>query len=118
MFIWQTPHFLALAMKNKDEYKRAGIPMLPAVHGFEITKRQIVIYIACLLPLPFYLGSLGSIFIIIASVLNAGWLILGISGFFIKNDLKWANMIFIYSLNYLLIIFLSMIALTVSLPFS
>ncbi len=38
MFIWQIPHFLALAMKRVDEYRNAGIPMLPVVHGFEITK--------------------------------------------------------------------------------
>ncbi len=53
MFIWQIPHFLALAMKRVDEYRNAGIPMLPVVHGFEITKRQIMIWTVCLLPLPF-----------------------------------------------------------------
>jgi protoheme IX farnesyltransferase len=61
-------------MKKRDEYKRAGIPMLPAVYGFNMTKRQIVVYIACLLPLPFYLGSLGSAFIVIASLQNAAWI--------------------------------------------
>ncbi|MFC4556983.1 heme o synthase [Virgibacillus kekensis] len=118
MFIWQTPHFLALAMKKAKEYKAAGIPMLPVVHGFEITKRQIVVYIACLLPLPFYLAPLGTTFLVIATLLNVGWLIMGISGFFMKNDLKWANMIFIYSLNYLTIIFLMMVVVTLELPLS
>src|SRR5699024_11810989 len=51
MFIWQTPHFLSLAMRRCEEYKEAGIPMLPAVHGFDMTKRQITIYIICFLPL-------------------------------------------------------------------
>ena len=82
MFIWQTPHFLALAMKNCKEYKAAGIPMLPVVHGFEFTKRQIVVYIACLLPLPFFLGELGITFLIIATTLNVAWLLIGFSGFF------------------------------------
>ncbi|ALX50501.1 heme o synthase [Lentibacillus amyloliquefaciens] len=118
MFIWQTPHFLALAMKKTEEYKAASIPMLPAVHGFEITKRQIVVYIACLLPLPFFMASLGTTFIIIATLLNVGWLALGMSGFFTKNDLKWANRIFIYSLNYLTILFLMMVLVTLELPFS
>lgn len=112
MFIWQTPHFLALAMKKTKEYKAAGVPMLPVVHGFEFTKRQIVIYIACLLPLPFYLASLGTVFVVIATLLNVGWLILGIRGFFMKNDLKWANRIFIYSLNYLTILFVLMVIVT------
>lgn len=112
MFIWQTPHFLALAMKKKNDYEAAGIPMLPVVHGFAFTKRQIVIYIACLLPLPFLLTSLGTTFITIATLLNIGWLAFGLSGFFMKDDLKWAKMIFIYSLNYLTILFLMMVVVT------
>ncbi|MBP1968228.1 protoheme IX farnesyltransferase [Virgibacillus natechei] len=112
MFIWQTPHFLALAMKKTKEYKAAGIPMLPAVHGFGFTKRQIIVYIACLLPLPFFLAPLGTTFLVIATLLNVGWLIIGIRGFFAKNDLKWANTIFVYSINYLTILFLMMVVVT------
>jgi heme o synthase len=113
MFVWQTPHFLALAMKKTDDYREAGIPMLPVVYGFNFTKRQIVIYIACLLPLPLLLiPSLGITFAVIATLLNLGWLVLGFKGFFMKDDLKWANWIFIYSLNYLIILFPLMIIVT------
>ncbi|GAA0446036.1 protoheme IX farnesyltransferase [Lentibacillus halophilus] len=117
MFIWQTPHFLALAMKKTKEYKAAGVPMLPAVHGFAMTKRQIAIYVAFLLPLPFLMGELGPVFIVIATLLNIGWLAVSFSGFVMKNDLKWANMIFIYSLNYLTILFLLMVGVTFEFPF-
>ena len=113
MFIWQTPHFLALAIKNCKEYKAAGIPMLPVVHGFEFTKRQIVVYIACLLPLPFFLYELGVTFLIIATLLNIGWLAIGFRGLFIKDVMKWANQVFFYSLGYLVIIFLTMIIVVV-----
>lgn len=113
MFIWQTPHFLALAIKNCKEYKAAGIPMLPVVHGFEFTKRQIVVYIACLLPLPFFLYELGVTFLIIATLLNIGWLVIGFRGLFIKDVMKWANQVFFYSLGYLVIIFLTMIIVVV-----
>lgn len=112
MFVWQTPHFLALAMKKTEDYREAGIPMLPVVHGFEFTKRQIVIYIACLLPLPFMLASLGTTFVVIATLLNIGWLVLGFRGFFMKEDLKWASWMFVYSLNYLIILFPLMIIVT------
>ncbi|WP_067728240.1 heme o synthase [Oceanobacillus damuensis] len=113
MFVWQTPHFLALAMKKTEDYREAGVPMLPVVYGFEFTKRQIVVYIACLLPLPILLApSLGITFAVIATLLNLGWLVLGFRGFFVKDDLKWANMIFIYSLNYLIILFPLMIIVT------
>ncbi|MFQ3545879.1 heme o synthase [Halobacillus rhizosphaerae] len=117
MFIWQTPHFLALAMKKRDEYKEAGIPMLPVVHGFKMTKRQIVVYVACLLPLPIYLASLGKVFLIVAFLLSFGWLILGLAGFFMKNDYKWATWMFVYSLNYMTIIFLAMVLVTLPFPF-
>lgn len=109
MFLWQPPHFLALAMKRCEEYRAAGIPMLPVVHGFAMTKRQIVVWVACLLPLPFYLFSLGIPFLVIATLLNVGWLALGLYGFKMKDDLKWAKWMFIYSLNYLTILFVTMV---------
>ena len=112
MFIWQTPHFLALAMKKTKEYKAAGVPMLPVVHGFEFTKRQIIIYVACLMPLPFLLTSIGTTFVVVTTILNIGWLILAFSGMFTKSDLKWANKIFVYSLNYLVIVFSLMVIVT------
>jgi len=112
MFIWQPPHFLALAMKRCEEYRAAGIPMLPVVHGFAVTKRQMVVWVALLFPLPFYLFDLGIPFIILASILNIGWLILGLYGFKMKDDLKWANWMFIYSLNYLTIMFVAMVIVT------
>lgn len=109
MFLWQPPHFLALAMKRCEEYRAAGIPMLPVVHGFAMTKRQIMVWISCLLPLPFYLFSLGTPFLIVATLLNVGWLALGFYGFKIKDDLKWAKWMFVYSLNYLTILFVTMV---------
>ncbi|MFD2925388.1 heme o synthase [Halobacillus naozhouensis] len=117
MFIWQTPHFLALAMKKKEDYKAAGIPMLPVVHGFKMTKRQVVVYVACLLPLPIYLVSLGSIFLTVAFALSIGWLILGLVGFLMKDDYKWAKWMFVYSLNYLTILFLTMVLVTLPVSF-
>ncbi|MBO9130301.1 heme o synthase [Bacillus sp. 165] len=112
MFIWQIPHFLALAMKRVEEYRNAGIPMLPVVHGFEMTKRQIIVWVACLLPLPFYLHSLGTTFMVLATVLNVGWLIMGLAGLRTKDDIKWSVRMFVYSLNYLTILFVAMIVVT------
>lgn len=112
LFIWQMPHTFAIAMKKVEDYKAANVAMLPVVYGFKMTKRQIAVYVACLLPMPFYLYSLGTTFIIIATVLNIGFLALSIAGFFVKNDLKWANAVFLYSVNYLTILFLMMIIVT------
>ncbi|MHC0036230.1 heme o synthase [Pseudoneobacillus sp. C159] len=115
LFIFQMPHTFAIAMKKHDEYKAAKVAMLPVVHGFELTKRQMVVYIACLLPLPFYLGSLGLTFVVIATLLNVGWLVVSIISLFSKNDMKWAQVHFLYSVNYITIIFVMMIIVT--LPF-
>lgn len=112
MFIWQPPHFYALAMKRCEEYRAANIPMLPVVKGFEVTKRHIVIWVACLLPLPFFLLPLGIAFFIIATLFNIGWLAIGLYGFKMKDDIKWARMMFVYSLNYLTILFVAMVIVT------
>lgn len=113
VFIWQTPHVFAIAMKRCDDYKRASIPMYPVVYGFDMAKRQMMIWIACLLPLPFYLYFLGLPFIILATILNIGWLYLGFKGFKNKNYFKWANQMFLYSVNYLTILFVAMVVMTI-----
>lgn len=109
MFAWQPPHFYALAMRRTEEYRAANIPMLPVIKGFNRTKVSMLIWILVLCPLPFLLAELGTGFLIVASTLNAGWLILAILGFFAKDDLKWATKMFIYSLNHMTILFVSMI---------
>ncbi|WLR43657.1 heme o synthase [Bacillus carboniphilus] len=112
MFFWQPPHFLALAMKRVEEYRAAGIPMLPVVYGFAVTKRMMTIWVICLLPLPFYLFSLGTGFIVLATILNIGWIVLALSGFKTKDDIKWSQRMFVYSLNYLTILFVAMVIFT------
>lgn len=112
MFLWQPPHFYALAMRRVEEYRAAGIPMLPVVKGFKTTKKHILIWVAALLPTPLLLTSLGIPFLILATVLNIGWLVLGIYGYKIKDDIKWAKLMFVYSLQYLTIIFVAMVIVT------
>lgn len=112
IFIWQIPHTFAIAIKKFDEYKAAGVAMLPVVHGIAITKRQMLIYIICLLPLPFLLYPLGTVFIVVSSLLTIGWIVLSMRGFFIKDNWKWAHMNFLYSVNYLNILFILMVILT------
>lgn len=112
LFIFQMPHTFAIAMKKHKEYEAAKVAMLPVVYGFEMTKRQMVIYIACLLPLPFFLASLGTVFMVIATLINLGWLAVSISGFFTKDDMKWAQVNFLYSVNYITILFVMMVIVT------
>jgi heme o synthase len=112
MFLWQPPHFYALAMRRVEEYRAAGIPMLPVVKGFKTTRNHINIWIVGLLPLPFLLTSLGVTFVVLASILNIGWLALGIYGYKMKDDIRWAKLMFVYSLQYLTIMFVAMVIVT------
>lgn len=113
MFAWQPPHFYALAMRRTEEYRAASIPMLPVVKGFKRTKISILGWILLLFPLPFLLKELGIGFILLATVLNIGWLILSVRGFKAKDDMKWATGMFVYSINYMTILFVSMIIFSI-----
>ncbi|MCI3987845.1 protoheme IX farnesyltransferase, partial [Bacillus vallismortis] len=79
------------------------------VYGFEVTKRQIIVWVACLMPLPIFLGSLGLPIVILGLLLNIGWLNLGLMGLRTKNIMKCATQMFIYSLNYITIYYVAMV---------
>lgn len=113
MFIWQPAHFYALAIKRSEEYALAGIPMLPSVKGFKRTRLSMLFWVMLLLPTPFFMQELGMVFMVLASVLNLGWLLLAISGFRsnVKEN-KWAMTMFVYSLNYLMIFFVMIVVVT------
>lgn len=112
MFLWQPPHFLALAMKRVKEYRAAGIPMLPVVAGFAVTKRQIYTYIAALFAVSLLLYSLGPVYLLGSGLLGLGWLGMGLFAKRFKDNVVWARMMFVYSLNYLTVLFLLMIVVT------
>jgi protoheme IX farnesyltransferase len=78
LFLWQFPHFLAIAWMYRDQYKKAGILMLPVVEPEgRITARQIVIFAAMLLPVslgPFFFGFAGVYYLIGAFALGVWFL--------------------------------------------
>lgn len=113
IFCWQPIHFYALAIKRKDEYSLANIPMLPSVKGFKRTRVSMFLWLVFLLPLPFLLSSLGTTFIVLATLLNLGWLYLGLTSFKKNSDqTKWATKMFIYSLNYLVVFFVLVVVVS------
>jgi protoheme IX farnesyltransferase len=62
VFIWTPPHFWSLALWANDDYRRAGVPMLPVVAGAKETRRQILLYTIVLIPLtmvPYLMGFSG-----------------------------------------------------------
>ena len=73
IFIWTPPHFWSLALWANDDYRRAGVPMLPVVAGAKETRRQILLYTFILVPLtlvPYLIGYSGLPFGITAGLLG------------------------------------------------
>jgi protoheme IX farnesyltransferase len=74
IFLWTPPHFWALALYRTEDYRRAGLPMLPVTHGPEFTRLQVLLYTLVLFAstlLPFIIGMSGLIYLASAVVLGA-----------------------------------------------
>ena len=76
MFLWTPPHFWALALYRVEDYRKAGLPMLPVTHGSEFTRLQIflytlVLFAACLLP--FVYGMSSWLYLAVATILSVGF---------------------------------------------
>jgi protoheme IX farnesyltransferase len=82
IFMWTPPHFWSLAISRRDEYAKAGIPMLPVTHGIPYTRRQILLYTVLLIPctlIPAVIGMSGLIYLAAVFVLDARFLYLALA---------------------------------------
>jgi heme o synthase len=73
IFLWTPPHFWALALYRAEDYRRAGLPMLPITHGAEFTRLQVLLYTFVLFAatlLPFVQGMSGPFYLASAVVLG------------------------------------------------
>ena len=107
IFTWTPVHFWALAILIKDDYAKAGVPMLPVVKGDRVTVMQIGLYavitvLLCILPL--VQGEAGWIYAVGAGLLNLG-LLVQCAGLWKKFDKAKARAVFKYSMVYLALIF-------------
>ena len=74
IFAWTPPHFWALALYRKNEYAKAGVPMLPVTHGDHFTKLHLLLYtfmLAASTLLPFVVGMASWLYLLVAVILNA-----------------------------------------------
>ncbi|MBX3619441.1 MAG: heme o synthase [Rhizobacter sp.] len=74
IFLWTPPHFWALALYRVEDYRKAGLPMLPVTHGAEFTRLQVLLYTFVLFAatlLPFVFGMSGVIYLVAAVLLGA-----------------------------------------------
>ncbi|HEY0317245.1 MAG TPA: heme o synthase [Solirubrobacterales bacterium] len=109
VFFWTPPHFWALSLLMKDDYAKAGIPMLPVVRGEAETRRQIVLYTVLLYAvtqLPFCAGGLGVAYLIPSMALGAAFVYFSVK-LLRTGDRRWALRTYLFSLAYLALLFLS-----------
>jgi len=117
IFIWTPPHFWSLAVRYKEDYAAADVPMLPVVASMKRTTTEIVYYTVALVAVSFLLGPvahLGWVYMITAAVLGAGFLYfvtrlwgLAQNG---KVSGRDAMRVFGFSITYLTVLFVAMAA--------
>jgi protoheme IX farnesyltransferase len=111
IFAWTPPHFWALAIARKDDYQKAGIPMLPVTHGNAFTRLYILLYTILLVLitiLPYLSGMSGLIYLVAALSLGGVFLYFAIR---LKRDdsLELPMRVFRFSINYLMLLFASLL---------
>ena len=108
IFLWTPPHFWALALVNKSDYRAANIPMLPIIYGDMATRKNIFIYSLLLMPcayLPWILNYSGNFYMIVVTLLNIEFIRRSIS--VLKENKDSEKSLFVYSIFYLSILFAS-----------
>jgi heme o synthase len=110
VFVWTPPHFWALAILIKRDYKAAGVPMLPVVRGDRLTARRILAYTLVLVPVtlvPVGTGTLGPAYAACALILGGCFAVLAVR-LVRETTSRRAGVLFHYSLLYLALLYLAM----------
>ncbi len=112
LFVWQIPHFLALALVLKDDYAKAGIVVTPHVRGedstrFEMIRYQVALVLVSLMLVP--LGAAGTIYMFAASFLGLAFLGYGAAGMVPSAGIRWARKVFGISILYLMLLFVALL---------
>ena len=111
IFFWTPPHFWALALYKNEDYRRAGVPMLPVVAGDKRTKRDMLLYTLVLTPValaPYFAGIAGQLYLGAASVLSALFILCAVRVLRSTTD-KPAKQMFAFSILYLFLLFACLI---------
>jgi protoheme IX farnesyltransferase len=112
VFFWTPPHFWALSLLMKNEYKSVGVPMLPVVRGERETRRQILLYTVLLYAVTqlLFCGSRFGIIYLVASVALGLGFIAGAVRLYRRADRRSALQLYLFSLAYLALLFCAMVA--------
>ncbi len=112
IFFWTPPHFWALAIRRREDYARAGVPMLPVTHGVPATKRQIMAYTLVLFVVsifPYLIGMAGPVYLVLTVFLGMGFIWHAYRLLRGGDDAQAMNT-FKYSVQYLMYLFAAFLA--------
>ena len=112
VFFWTPPHFWALSLLMKDEYARAGVPMLPVVRGETVTRRSIVVYTVILVAVtlaPVATGLFGLFYAVAAALLGGAFVVMSVR-LLGSAERRPALRTYLFSLAYLAVLFAVMVA--------
>jgi protoheme IX farnesyltransferase len=112
LFIWQVPHFHAIALFRHKDYVRAGLKTVPSEQGELAARRRIAAYlvIQVALSLTLYpLGVAGLGYAAVAAVAGAAYLGYGLAGLLPDVNARWARRLFLASILYLPLLFTAMV---------
>jgi protoheme IX farnesyltransferase len=104
LFFWQLPHFIAIALFRKDEYRAAGLTSLPLEKGDDVARSHAVGYVVALLgvsTIPFFLHVAGWLYLGAALALGAWFAAVAVRGWRQQGGADWARKLFKTSLIYL-----------------
>jgi heme o synthase len=104
LFAWQMPHFLAIALFRKEEYRNAGYMALPLVSGDDATRVAMLLWTVLLVVLSVLLvpvGLAGPLYLVVALALGGAFLVLVARGVVRREQKAWARKTFLFSLVYL-----------------
>jgi protoheme IX farnesyltransferase len=104
--VWQMPHSYGIALYRFDDYKKAGIPVLPVVKGARAAKIHMIVYVVLFgifSELLFLAGYEGAVYAWIMGAVSTAWLLLAARGFNTMDDAKWGRSMFLFSLIAILV---------------
>jgi heme o synthase len=111
IFTWTPPHFWALAIARRDEYAKAGIPMLPVAYSSDFTRLHILLYTILLVIvtlLPYLTGMSGLIYLVAAMVLG-GFFLFRTLQLKVRKDARLPMRTFAFSITYLALLFAALL---------
>jgi protoheme IX farnesyltransferase len=108
MFVWQLPHFLAIALYLREDYARAGIRVLPLTHGDLATRVCLSLYALLLVPVSLSLPRLhvaGNVYLAVAAISGLAFFVWSLTGFRGGATTRWARGMMLGSIAHLSLLF-------------